>query len=139
VPTDYRRVRIEVCRADLVLLRRIVDFAAHESAYRDPEMSVRCEVAEGFLAALEAAYDAAVDDGHDEVDEHEYAAAERHFVRSEADVVRKRRLHKGVVAAVYVDGYIKHDCYVFASSATGWVWVDIPDLIGRAAFLGGEA
>lgn len=131
MPTDYRKVAIDVCRADIDRLRDVV-----RSALILGDQPATAEVAEGVVLLLLHAYDATVDDLHDQVDPPEYDAAERWFSKGRMDVQVVRQLHRGAIGVIHEGGDHRNDHYQYTEPVFERGWTDIPDLVGRAALEG---
>lgn len=123
----YRKVVVEVCRADIDRLRDVV----RETMGARP--STAAEVAEGVVMLLQHAYERCVDDDHDQVEPEEYDAAERWFGKGRTDVHEAYRRGRGVVGVIFEGGDRGNDHYQYTEPAFGRGWREIPDLIGRAA------
>jgi hypothetical protein len=139
VPRDYRKVVVEVCRDGLDYLHDV----ASEAIQRRMKPGVpslenhdlmRAEVALGIVDALRHAYSWTVEDGHDQIEAHEYAEVERAFLRGPREETHLKRIGSGTVCAVYVDGDERNDFYLYCDLIRSQVWREIPDLIGRAAY-----
>lgn len=122
----YRKVVVEVCRADLDRLT----WAVREAMGKTPG-SIAAEVAEGVVMLLQHAYERCVDDDHDQVEPEEYDAAERWFSKGRTDVHEVYRRGRGVVGVIFEGGDPRNDHYQYTEPAFGRGWREIPDLIGR--------
>lgn len=135
--SDYRKIVVEVCRMDLDCLGAVVREAVCRAQALDGVTSseiLRTEVAAGIVDLLRDAYKATVEDGHDQVEAHEYAEAERAFLGGPREERSFKRVGNGTVCAIHVDGDDRNDFYLYCDPVRIHDWRDIPDLIGRAAY-----